>query len=722
MIWGQLILDSRQDGAGCAPSTVRAGEEPSDRGVALVITLLLLFLLSVIGLAAVLSASSDLLINGYYSNYRGSFYAADSGINIARQAMYNQLNSSFSTDFAPFQSPPPTDIAGLASTVRANLVKNYGGGGPCPINPPALANSTTCYLNAGTGAKSWAESFQIQNPTLVLATGFTNPVPGYSCVPTPGITLGCPTLGYSAEITSYKYIYNYTLTSVGSATGAEQSTINESGTFIIYVAGTPASSLEAFSIFGAYVANWSPCTLGWLVPGTMTGTMFTNGSWGFGPGGTYIFTDPVGQADADASYWVNGGCTQSPASSYTAGGQTVAPQFQDGFAVSQAKITQPANSFSQQWAALDGAGCGEDSTTCGGTVASPAPTAAQMAKYLQNINQQAYPTSGPTPGVYLDYQNINGTPTVAGGGLYVEGNASMVLTAQTASNGDLQQVFTITTADGKTTTITVDPSANNGTGSTVLQSGGTKLSLTGVPANCAATGTSTNLTATPPTYCTSSTSGSTPATMIYVDGTISSMAGPGEGVGAIQDGASVTIAALGDINITGDVVYKTEPVTTTPNQIPGAPVATLIPGNDHNQDLGIFTSSGSIYLSTSYKDDNLQVDGAQAVIGNNCAASSCGFYVGNSCPGGHCAGWPAGGNYQGSCINTFNNVGGQMQTNIFGACLNVENTYFDRRYTSRPGFAPAWFPATTITNTAASTTTPPTLTMQRTAWVASSGQ
>ena len=746
MIWRQNFSDSVQAGIVSVPTPTQDGHEPNNRGVALIITLLLLFLMSIIGLAAVLSASSDLLINGYYSNYRGSFYAADSGMNIARQAMYNQLTSSFNTDFATFQSPPPDPIGALAAlqsppppdtsplagTVANNIAKYYGGGGPCPINPPSRSTSTTCYLNAGTGLKSWAESFQITNASLTLPQNFTNPVVGYSCVPTPGITLGCPTLGYSAEVTSYKYIYNYTLTSVGSATGAEQSTINESGSFIIYVAGTPATSLEAFSIYGAFVSNWNPCTLGWLVPGTMTGTMFTNGSWGFGPGGTYIFTDPVGQADvaqvassgydAGASYWGSWGCTQSPASSFTKSGQTVAPQFQDGFSVGQKAINQPTDSFSQKWAALDGAGCGEGGTTCGGTVAPPAPTAAQMAKYLQNINQQAYPTSGTTPGVYLDYQNVNGTPTVAGGGLYVEGNASILLTAQTASNGDLQQVFKITTTDGTTTTITVDPSANSGTGSTVLQSGTTTLSLKGVPANCSATGTSTNLTANPPTYCTSLTPGSTPATMLYVDGTISSMSGPGEGKGAIQDGADVSIVALGDVNITGDVVYKTEPVTTTPNQIPGAPVATLIPGNDHNQDLGIFTAQGSIYLSTSYADHNLQVDGAQAVIGNSCASSSCGFYVGNSCPGGHCAAWPAGGNYQGSCINTFNNVGGQMQTNIFGACLNVENTYFDRRYTSRPGFAPAWFPATTITNTASSITTPPTLTLQRTAWVTSSGQ
>ena len=719
MLWRQRMADCSQKEAGSTPSTVRGGGASHDCGVALVITLLLLFLLSAIGLAAVLSAGSDLLINGYYGNYRGSFYAADSGINIARQAMYNQLNASFTSNFATFQTPPPAPIDALAGTISTNITTNYGGNAPCPINPPSKATSTTCYLNAdaGTGAnaKSWTESFQITNASLTLPQNFTNPLPVYSCIPTPGTTLGCPTAGQSAEITSYKYVYNYALTSVGSATGAEQSTINESGTIDVYVAGIPAVYNAAFSIFGAFVTNWSPCTLGWLVPGTMTGTMFTDGSWGFGTGGSYIFTDPVGQADANAGYWVDGGCTQSPNSSYTApDGEVVVPQFQDGFSVNQAAITQPTDSYSQSWAVLDGTGCGENSTTCGGTSTPSSPTAAQMNAVLKDINQNPYPTTGAASGVYLSYVTNPGTGqlTMAGGGLYVEGNASLVLTAQTGPgpNNDPQQVIAITQGS-TTTTMTVDPVTNT----TVVSSGTTTLTLAGVPANCSNFGAPPNPKATPPSYCTtvpSLTSGSTPGTMVYVNGTITSMTGPGQGVGAIQDQSAVTIAALGDINITGDVIYKTEPVTTTQNQnVPGTnppccngtPVATLINGSDHNQDLGIFTANGNIILSSPYSNDNLEVDGAQAVIGQSCASNSCGFLVNG-------------------CINTFNNVGGQIQTNIFGACLNTENTYYDRRYTSRPGFAPPWFPSTTITNTASSITQAPTLTVQRTSWVSSSGQ
>jgi Tfp pilus assembly protein PilX len=723
MIWRQNISDSVQGSRECAPSTARAGEELNDRGVALVITLLLLFLLSVIGLAAVLSSSSDLLINGYYSNYRGSFYAADSGLNIARQAMYTQLNNTFANDYSTFTTPPPADIAALADnggvpgTISTYIRKYYGGIKPCPINPPSEVTQTVCYLagvsNTATPflTNSWSQSFNIVQPsvTFALAQGFQNPTSKSSCVPTPGVTLNCPTAGFSSVITSYTYTYNYSITSVGTATGSETSTITENGTFIVKVSGTPPTSSTPFSIYGAFVTNWNPCTLGWLVPGTMTGTMFTDGSWGFGGGGTYIFTDPVGQADPDASYWVDG-CNLSPNSSYTApDGETVSPQFQDGFQVNQTPITQPANQFSQEWAVLDGTGCGENNGNVCGNPTSPSvntPQNSDLNTALKDINGNAYPPTGAASGVYLDYQNINGTLTMAGGGLFVQGNAQILLNATNgpAPNNDPLQVFTIMQG-GTTTTMTIDLAANGGVGSTTVVSGGTTLTLMGQPANCSNFYAPPNPHATPPSYCTtvpSLTSGSTPGAMVYVNGTITSMTGPGQGVGAIQDGAAVTITALGDINITGDVIYKTEPVTVAPNQIPGTPVATLIPGSDHNQDLGIFTSNGNIILSSNYPNDNLQVDGSQAVIGANCASWSCGFLVNG-------------------CINVFNNVGGQIQTNIFGACLNVENTYFDRRYTSRPGFAPPWFPATTVTNIAG-TTNPTVITPQRTSWVATSGQ
>ena len=42
-------------------------------GIALITSLLLLFLMSILGLGMVLSVSSDVLINGYYGNYRSAY-------------------------------------------------------------------------------------------------------------------------------------------------------------------------------------------------------------------------------------------------------------------------------------------------------------------------------------------------------------------------------------------------------------------------------------------------------------------------------------------------------------------------------------------------------------------------------------------------------------------------------------------------------------------------
>ena len=173
--------------------------------------------------------------------------------------------------------------------------------------------------------------------------------------------------------------------------------------------------------------------------------------------------------------------------------------------------------------------------------------------------------------------------------------------------------------------------------------------------------------------------------MLYVNGTITSLSGPGQGVPAVQDGSQITIVANGNIDITGDVIYKTEPVTITDNQIvPGTnpaccngdPVSTLIPGNDKNQVLGMFTANGNINLMSPYSNNNLQVDGSLAPLqqGSQWCFTCTGY------------------------INTFNNVGGQIQSGICGCDMDTENTYFDRRFTARAGFVPPWFPSTTITS------------------------
>ncbi|HMD97408.1 MAG TPA: pilus assembly PilX N-terminal domain-containing protein [Terriglobia bacterium] len=652
-----------------------------DRGVALVLTLLLMAFMSLLGFLMMISASSDLMMNGYYRNYRGSFYSADSGLNIARQQLVNQITSQVP---ATFSAPPLTNPAGSASTAVSYINTNYG---------------SFTSLNGGQAAQSWAGSFKITNASFLLVgsptvTQYCTPGPSCSAVPNgyANSTLCTAANAYIADVTACSYTYQYSVTSVGAAWGSEQATLSENGSVIVNIAGVAATTTTNFASYGCFLDQWPPCTLGWLVPGYMTGPMFTNGSWGFGTGGSYIFTDPVGQANPNASYWFGGNCIQSPTSSLMSGNQLIKPTFEGAppFTLGMNPAPLPANSFSQQWAAVDAIGAGESTAS---------PTAAQMNAVLKTASGTAYPTSGNANGVYMAYgPDANGEPDLSwtdsngnphyGGGIYVEGSATIGL----STSGTSAQVMTITQGS-TTTTITVDPLATpptswncpSGTvGTTTLQTGSTTKNICSVP---------TNHSVTP----------SQPGTMLYVDGTINGLSGPGQGVAAIQDYNALTIVANGQINITGDVVYKTEPVTTTQNQIVpgtnppccnGSPADTLIPGHDTGQNLGIFTSNGNINLSSPYANSNLQVDGSQATLqqGSQYCFTVSGF------------------------IDTFNNVGGQIQSGICAADMNTENTYFDRRYTAKQGFAPPWFPSTTITATGPSQATP-TVTVQRVQWV-----
>jgi Tfp pilus assembly protein PilX len=615
----------------------------AQRGIALIMVLLILSMVIVLSLGMVIALSSQTFIGGYYRNFRGAFYAADSGLNIGRQALVNQVGAGFPATFA---EPPIANPNALAATVLSSMLSTYG---------------TSTSLNTGTAAGSWSESFKITNATFSLAVGsptitaYDNSATDCSPQPAP-----CPT--------AYGYTYNYSLTSVGAAQGSEQATVTENGSITLNVAGAAATSSVSFAYFGGFVDKYPAC-LGPLVPGTMTGPMFTNDAWEFMPSqapwtAPYIFTDPVGQHDADAYYWGYNfsSCNASATTSYGSGSSLVAPTFQAGFNLNQPTVALPTNQFSQEWAVLDGLGTGSQE-------GSAAPTSAQLnaglpaanIPGLSNINGAAYPSSGTSTGVFFPSSSSSAicgakaTPCIAGGGFYVEGNANVLL----KPTGSSAQVYQIT--QGSTvTTITVDPVANT----TVITSGTTTETLNGVPENLI-TGQ--------------------PSAMVYVDGSVTSLTGPGEGQGAIQDNAMITITAKGDVTATGDVLYKTEPVTYTQDQVVagsspaccvGLPMDSLIPSRENmTQVLGIFTATGNFNLNTTQPDNNIQVDGSIATI----SAGGCGAFYDT-----------------GGYINTFNNVGGQIQNCIVGANISTENIWFDRRFTAVPGFAPPWFPSTAI--------------------------
>lgn len=595
-------------------------------------------------LGMVIAVNSDTLINGYYRNFRGAFYSGDSGVNIARQSMLTQLTSAVPATFSTTTQPISS---ATAATIQANILSTYG--------------ASDISLNAGQAASSWPGSYKISAATITLA--------GCAIVGGGG-TCTAPT----GAVTGYHYIYNYTLTSIGHARGSEQTTIDDSGSLIVNVdQGGASSTATSFAAWGTFIDSYGICSA-LFVPGTISGPVFTNDAWTFGDTGSYIFTDTVGSASANAGYYFTTTnpqkCVQSPASSYKYKNKTINPTFQNGLKLGQPAVPLPQNDYSQKRAVLDGLGT---STTN--------PSGAEMNAVLKNVSGTAWPTGGTSSGVYLPYSvdSSTGAKSFTGGGIYVEGDAAVTLaaTTQTVSGATHKlQVFNITQGSGGsavTTTVTLDLTGNT---TTITNSSGVSSgTISGLPQN---------LVNSPPSE----------GAMLYVDGNITSMSTQSGQSSAIQDSSAVTITAASNVAITGDIKYNTEPVTLTQNQIPGTPADTLITGNNNGQVLGIFTAGGDIQLKVPSNNMNLEIDASLAMIKN-----------GGS--GGLIDTW--------NTINTLTIVGGRIANQAKQGNINTRNIFFDQRF-SQNGFAPPWFPSTTVTTTG-SPATVVTPSIQRVQWI-----
>jgi hypothetical protein len=305
-----------------------------------------------------------------------------------------------------------------------------------------------------------------------------------------------------------------------------------------------------------------------------------------------------------------------------------------------------------------------------------------MSNTLRNAADVAYPSSAPSSGVYLPYTDTLPSPAAStcpvapcftGGGIYVQGNADQItMSTATVSVGGSphsQQLFTIKQGS-TTTTVTLDLTGNTTTITDNAGGGHTKV-INDLPRNL-------------------NSSGSNEAAMLYVNGNISGssggattgLSGPSSGA-AIQDGSAVTVTSIGTIAITGNITYTTEPVTLNAADTAVTPPPTNV--------LGIFTTTGDIQFQPTTNVSNLEVDASLAMISQ-----------GGS--GGLVAQW--------NQINTLTIVGGRIANQAkSGASVGTRNIWFDQRYSH--GFAPPWFPSTTVTTTP---TTQTTVTPSRISW------
>jgi hypothetical protein len=653
----------------------------ASRGVALITTLLLLSLFSVMTLAMVIATTSDTLIDGYYRNFRGSFYASDSGLNVARQYIINQFSADVPGSYAPYSGDP---LSGKESVVLSALTNSSSGFG-------------AFQSMLGSQAASWPGSFKISYDSTCtsattcatyLAPSWAPPActPSYTTNTTGDFSTppasNCSSSGSSGfTVNSYTYSYPYKLTVIGQSRANEQNTVSETGTINVVVNLVGATTTKtSFAAYGTFFDKYALCGNP-FVAGTMSGPFFSNQSWNFGDSGwvgssKYIFTGTVGAVNAKVGYRYSsdGTCDQSSNTSDTYQGVTINPTFQAGLQLSQNSIPLPQDSYNQQRAVLDGIGA------CS---VSPCPvvTQAEMhADHLTDVNGTVWPASGSTPssGVYIPYTTQAGGAcpcTFTGGGIYVQGNTDQVtLTAGTVVvSGSTHKTQVAQIKQGSTTTtVTLDLDGNT----TTISNGSTTKTINGVPEN---------LGASPPSE----------AAMLYVNGNISGssggtttgLSGPSSGP-AIQNGSALTVTASGTIAITGSLLYSTEPVSLNTSDTLVSPSPTNV--------FGIFTPTGDIQLRVPSSGQNLEIDASLAMISN-------------SGSGGLINTW--------NQINTLTIVGGRIANQAKQGNVTTRNIWFDKRFL-QGGFAPPWFPATNVTTSGVVTATvSPIVTTTRVLWV-----
>ncbi len=659
----------------------------NSRGAALIIALLLLSLFTVMTLAMVIATSSDTLIDGYYRNARGSFYASDSGLNAARQNLQNQILAAVPVGYTPSSGSPVLTTS--PNTMITNLLNTSTGFG---------ANQSILDTGSTPSATSWPGKFKVDSSGTKTWLIAPNTPAGSQPTCTPAAN--CGVVGGAGITTNVSYTYPYQITVIGQSRANEQNTVVENGTLTLTFQVNPSTvSHPSFAAYGTLFDQYALCS-GSFVAGTMSGQFFSNESWNFGDAGQvgstkYIFTGSVGANNTQVGYnHTNRGstdCVKSSATSNTADGTTINPTFNGGLNLGAPKIPLPTDSSSQARAVLDGIGaCVAPCPVTQAEMAAPG-IPPDSARALKNIGGTPWPATGtqPTSGVYLPYTNnsfgaCSTPPCFSGGGIYIQGSADKVtLTAATGPGNSQLQVFTIKQGS-TTTTVTVD--LTNQQTKMTDNNGNTLGPITGFPST-------TPLSPSP----------ATEAAMVYVNGNICSdcsssststtgLSGPSSGP-AIQNDSAVTVTATGTISITGSLTYSTEPVTLNPADT--LITSPKVPGNV----LGIFTPGGDIQLLPSSSGNNLEIDASIAAMSN---------------------GGTGGLDALGNSINTLTIVGGRIANKAKVGNMSARNIWFDQRFAN--GFAPPFFPTASVTTTTTNTAVPQPIAPFRVSWVNTTAQ
>lgn len=646
--------------------TRRSVGMPSEQGMAMVTALLSMMLMTGLGLALLSTTSVELTMSGNHRRNEQAFFAADAGIVIAREALRTELNNKILADatatasgitISPTTAFSSSQVDQLRQILTNNALLQQSG---VPITSALAAVTARKNANAlnGNGTFTVTYTLTANGAPTVITRPANSSINGATWVAPPPQAI---VMSYAYQITSIgTNDVNNTNPLRAQAKASESGfitlTLNPS------IGGGTVTFRRAFSQYGAFFDRFS----GTLASGTFRGPFHTNGRLGLSSGASLIFKDQVTQAGGNTYNYDS----STPTVSNT---DRTGVDFQSSFTTAPT-VALPDNIYSQPYAVLNKTGLAS------GSPPPYEPTQPELISAtwgLRGASNALPAVSGSTiaNGVYVPSSD---SASITGGGIYVQGDAEVELSV--TGGGD--QVYKVTQGS-LTTEITVTGTNAAGTTTVVRKNNGTTTSTqsyTGVP-----------LDATDPTQAAKQ------GVSLYVSGSVTALHGPtGVGSGASRTTAPaiasltrVTVTALNDITITGDLKYQDtviDPTTGIP--VTGFAAKTNI--------LGVFTNKGVINLNPSdtYTTQNrsLTLDAALAAFNEAALNSNSSLNTGGIL-------------FTGSGLNSSSRLlirGSRTQSKIMGigyggGSSGTRDVFFDERF--RDGVtAPPFFPTTLFSN------------------------
>jgi hypothetical protein len=658
-----------------------------ERGIALVTALLAMVLIMGLGMAVVLSTSTDTTTARIQRSGEQAFFVADAGIGVARKALAQALQEALNTRMTALAADMSSSLWVQAPTADSN-----------PDNFPHVQA-----IPSPDG--TWNNSFYtgVRDSAIALAMA-TERVNRFAAINDSGFTVTFhPFTGTvtPAAVAPYNagtevIVLRYWIEVTGKTAAGGSATVNETGRVsaninMLYSPPSGTSRNFSFSGFGAFFDNGDTNNNSYLASGTFSGPVHTNSHFAINSDKSVTFRNIVSQVDSqirwgNSSYFSGSGSTAPnhaiPTVSSPVQGITIS---NEGYAVTS-PVPLPANAFSQEYSVINATGI-TDLRSDGTPKDPPAVTVDSSGNPITVLDSSGHVTrdalvanlraaNGNRPstsgseianGVYISSDGSS----ITGAGIYVQGGADDVQLIADA-NGD--QIFKIRQSS-VTTTITEHFDAAN-------------------PANQTTTISSTLGTRT---YNGVFTDKSDPShlkngAMLYVanssgTGSIASLRGGKDSSNsnaAIATSTALTVCAERNITVTGDLKYANAVAASD-----GTPVANV---NSISNVLGIFTNNGNVILApnSTYLSGSglsMEIDAAIASFNSNTSDDSSAVnridgsivYSNSTNPGSN---------------DRWRLVGSRVQAKINSIGYSSRDIYYDTRF-SGGQFRPPFFPGTT---------------------------